>query len=982
MGNVDLSPEPESTEIVAGPAPAPGTPESTTGVDLAEDGEPWLDLLDLWDQEFRLGRDLTPESLCGGQTDWVEPLRRRIERQKRLYAVLDPGHSTAIESLPSFPGYETLAEIGRGGMGVVYKAQDTRLGRVVAIKTIAGASHAGSRHLERFLREARAVAKLRHPHIIPIHAIGEHEGRPYFVLEFARGGNLAQRLATSLLAPRAAAELVETLAGAVQHAHDLGLLHRDIKPSNVFLAADEVPMLGDFGLAKLREGDSTLTESGQLLGTPSYMAPEAALGQARRVGPAADVYALGAILYQCLVGRPPFLGATTLETLRQVVTTDVTPLRAVRPEIPLDLETITLKCLEKEPRRRYASAADLARDLRCFLEGRPIAARRASLAERSVRWCRRNPWIAAAGAILVLGASMSAWQAFRATRAQRAAALASRSYKAERDRAEAERNRAQRSRDNALRAVQNLLDTKGMPVITEEMKGYRRQLLAAAVDLLTDLLAQLEADPKGESLRVGTYIALAKVQSESGKREEARASADKAVALAEALARRDPSSTRFLRDLASAYQEFAIVLGPAEPAASRDAVTRSIAVWERSLIRGHEDDADLLKFQAMNQYNLGVIHFYRGAAETASDAPETRQALAALERADEALARALKVGKDRDALLFEAARLHNLMVPVNGRLDQVDAAARMGRKAIREFQELADRRPDDFMTVNLLSGAQRELGYFFTQAERPDEAIAYNLAARATLRKMIRKFEDSVSLSVELQAQLAVVESNLIDAYALDRPRHLPEIHDLTAEVLDLTRKLLLVVPRSREIRFVHAEMTRKTAYHRTLDGSPPDLASYAGAEGLWDELLGGSSSDQIGQLSRGNLVITRLRMADALSDQAKPDEAGRYLSLALEAAGRQPDVEYQVATSFADDARLEEELAANGRRGILEDMQRRSLGHAALMLGRAVDDGYRDIGALEKDRVLAPVLSRPEFAPIVNRLRDSLFPGDPFAKP
>ncbi len=968
----------------------------TTGRGLSPDGThpddshaaDLLGLVAVWEDAYARGIDLPAESLCREHPDLLPLASARIDAQKRLRAFLgmdglggsDAAPGGDLDPLPSFPGFETISEIGRGGMGVVYKAQDSRLGRVVAIKTITEDGVLGLAQAERFLVEARAVARLRHPHIIPIHAIGEHDGRPYFTMELAAGGDLAQRLSESLLAPAAAAKLVLDLATAVQYAHERGVIHRDIKPRNVLLTAEGVPQLSDFGLARLRDADSSLTASGQPLGTPSYMAPELARGDARQAGPAADVYALGTILYQALVGRPPFLGDSTLETLRLVVTTDVDPPRRLRREVPRDLETITLKCLEKEPARRYASAADLARDLGRLLEGRPIAARRASLHERSIRWCRRNPWIATAGALLVLGTAVSTWQAARATSAQRAATLAGDSLRRERDRAEAERTRAQLSSNNALRAIQNLLGSDGIPVATEEIRRYRGRLLASAIELLTEQVKQLEGDPKGGSLRVGALMALATVQHESARYKDARAAAEKAVTLAEELVKAEPASTLLNRDLASVYQVLAQVLAPFDREASHRALLRSVAVWEEKLIAGHEDDPDLLKFQAMNQYNLALTHFYLGAADGARRGPETEAALAALERASGAIEAALRVAKDRDPLLIEAARIHNLMVPINGGLNRVETAIEMGRKAIREYRELSERRPDDHSVADMHFGAQRELGYLFITLERCDEAVASNRAARETQRERLRRFEGSASLRVAMLTDLAVIDNNLIDACSIDAPRHLDEIRELCAEAVDLCEKLLLVVPRSVDVKYIAATRLYLHEYYRELDGQPPDLAALSRAERLLDELLAEAPNHQADESSRCIRAIVRLRIADILSDQGRHGEASKVRDRAVEGMEHRPEIEYLVASSFAGDARIEAESPTRLDRGSAEKLRDRSVRHAVETLDRAIGDGFRDVRRFETDRAFAQVRTRREFAGVANRLRDSTFPDNPFA--
>jgi WD40 repeat protein len=300
-------------------------------------------------------------------------------------------------------------------MGVVYKAQHLALKRTVALKMIRTDAVPDEEARTRFRAEAEAAARLSHPNIVGIFEIGDAGGVPYFALEFQDEGSLSGKLAGTPLPPGEAAALAETLARAVQHAHERGILHRDLKPANILLASGGVPKVSDFGLARRLDEDSGQTQAGAVLGTPSYMAPEQAAGQTREVGPAADTYALGAILYECLTGRPPFRGATVRETLEQVRTREPVPVRQLQPDCPRDLETVSLKCLEKEPQRRYASAAALADDLRRFLDGRPVVARPVGAAGKLVRWARRNPGVAfllsALGLLLTavaVGASVAA----------------------------------------------------------------------------------------------------------------------------------------------------------------------------------------------------------------------------------------------------------------------------------------------------------------------------------------------------------------------------------------------------------------------------------------------------------------------------------------------------------------------------------------------------------------------------------------------
>jgi tetratricopeptide (TPR) repeat protein len=299
-------------------------------------------------------------------------------------------------------GYEILGVLGRGGMGVVYRARQFGLDRLVALKMIRGGSQARPEYFSRFRIEALAVARLRHPNIVQIYDIGEAGGLPFVALELLDGGSLDDRLAGNPQPGRPAAELIATLARAVHAAHGAGIVHRDLKPSNVLFGGDGVPRITDFGLAKRLESDSKQTESGAIMGSPSYMAPEQARGHSRDVGPAADIHALGAIFYEMLTGRPPFKGATPMETVSQVIDDDPVPPSRLVTRVARDLETICLKCLNKEPMRRYDSALSLAEDLARYLAGEPIKARRTPLWERGAKWARRRPVIAASWMLAVL----------------------------------------------------------------------------------------------------------------------------------------------------------------------------------------------------------------------------------------------------------------------------------------------------------------------------------------------------------------------------------------------------------------------------------------------------------------------------------------------------------------------------------------------------------------------------------------------------
>ena len=303
---------------------------------------------------------------------------------------------------PEVPGYEILGILGRGGMGVVYRARQTKANRLVALKMIRAVEDASPTDRVRFQIETEAVARLQHPNIVQLYEAGEVRGQPFFSLEYCDGGNLSEQLKKQRPSPREAAALIETLARAMHYAHLRGVVHRDLKPGNVLLASpgresgeSPIPKITDFGLAKRIDAEAReVSQSGAIMGTAAYMAPEQAAGKVRDTGPAADVYALGALLYTCLTGQPPFEGPQ-LDVLMRVVSEEPVPPSRLAAKVPRDLETICLKCLSKEPARRYASAEELADDLRRFQRDEPIRARPVGSPERAVKWVRRHKAIAA-----------------------------------------------------------------------------------------------------------------------------------------------------------------------------------------------------------------------------------------------------------------------------------------------------------------------------------------------------------------------------------------------------------------------------------------------------------------------------------------------------------------------------------------------------------------------------------------------------------
>ncbi|MBL9170832.1 MAG: protein kinase [Verrucomicrobiales bacterium] len=374
-----------------------------------------------------------------------------------------PRSTVGKATLPrAFGAYELLEEVARGGMGIVFRARQTQISRVVALKVMAAGQFAAPDFVKRFRMEAEAVASLDHPNIVPIYEVGECENQPFFSMRLVEGGSLAQRISSSRapMSDRQVAELITKLARAVHYAHQRGLLHRDIKPGNVLLDAEGQPHLTDFGLAKLVEKESTLTRTVAMLGTPSYMSPEQARGEAKQLTTAVDVYGLGAILYELLTGQPPFAGGTTMETVRQVLEREPRRPSGLRPGVDRDLETICLKCLQKDPARRFESAEALAVELERWQRHEPILSRPVTGLERAAKWVRRRPLPAALCAVTLLAVAASVGTLLRANRHIRAAQSATLDQ-----------------RDLAQQHLYDSLLREANSIRTIRPLGFRRQLI-------------------------------------------------------------------------------------------------------------------------------------------------------------------------------------------------------------------------------------------------------------------------------------------------------------------------------------------------------------------------------------------------------------------------------------------------------------------------------------------------------------------------
>jgi tetratricopeptide (TPR) repeat protein len=446
----------------------------------------------------RVGNAPPPEQFC--PPELLPEFLRRLATLERLAPML--AAPEVLAPAPSLPGYEILSELGRGGMGVVYHARQTALNRPVALKMILAGVHAGPNELARFRAEAEAVARLRHPNVVDVYDFGTHDGLPYFSMAYLPGGSLADRLKGEPQPPAYAAETVERLARAAQEAHSHGIVHRDLKPANVLLDADGTPKVSDFGLAKLLDtSDGPRTATNAILGTPIYMAPEQAAGRASEVGPAADVYALGVMLYEMLTGRVPIRGATSRETLTLIGTVEPVPVRELRPGVPRDLDTIALKCLEKPPEQRYASAGELADDLRRFLDGRPILARPPGVWYQARKFVGRNRALVAGTAAVLLTVVMGM------------AGVAAAVVRADREKARADLA----ERDRELRAAAAEQDRFAMLAQRSTQRGDWN----GSLDLIERALAAGHPDPNRLRLeKVKALLALDRTDAARGELDE------------------------------------------------------------------------------------------------------------------------------------------------------------------------------------------------------------------------------------------------------------------------------------------------------------------------------------------------------------------------------------------------------------------------------------------------------------------------------
>jgi len=581
-------------------------------------------LVELINQEIVLrqmrGETPRPDDYLVDFPDLAEPLSRLFEihgalsipPELRPAAEIDSqtgvtsGPRSEVASAPRIPGYEVQSVLGRGGMGIVYLARHRALDRKVALKVLHEGRQNEPEHRARFEREAAAVAKCQHPNLVQIHEIGEYDGQSYLVLEYVQGQTLARSLAGVPQPPREAAALVETLARAIDHAHTRGVIHRDLKPANVLITADGQPKVTDFGLAKIDEG-TTRTEVGAIMGTLAYMAPEQALGGTAKVGPRADIHALGAILYESLTGRPPFRAESPELVFHQLIHSDVAAPSRSQSGVPRDLEAICLKCLEKSPARRYASALELAEDLRRFQRGDPIRARRIGALRRFAKWTHRHPLqmtattmaIAAGLAFVILTYRHSLALEAEVKRTQAQAALARLNYHEAR---------------STIQAMLGRLDDR-RHAGSAQLLGLRHDQQQDALSFYDRILRQ--ADATDPAVRADTARALnegARIQDALGRTDLAGDYVRRSLQLAESLGTDRPDDPGDLRLRVDCLAQLAVYLVGSRRDQAAEFGRQAVELAER-LARVSPDDPATLDQLATCHNNYANTLFPRGSDE-------------------------------------------------------------------------------------------------------------------------------------------------------------------------------------------------------------------------------------------------------------------------------------------------------------------------------------------------------------------------------
>ena len=689
--------------------------------------------------------------------------------QKPAETLAAPTSKVSLQPGSTFGDYEIIREIDRGGMGIVVLAKQTQLNRTVAIKMILAGTLAGDADIKRFYTEAEASAELDHPGIVPIYDIGEIDGLNYYSMRFIEGPSLSSRVSEGPLEVDEAAQLSQQIADAVSYAHERGIVHRDLKPANVLLDLNGDPVITDFGLAKKLDDDQGLTGTGQVIGTPGYMPPEQAMGEVREIGPRSDIYSVGAILYCLLTGRAPFHAASIMETLHQVIKNEPVAPRQLNPSVPIDLETICLKCLNKQQAQRYQTARELADDLQRYVEGKPVQARPISGLQRFQRWCKRNPVVAALSLTsvlaLVVGTVVSTVFAFAA--ADRAREAEANLLEAQRQQAKAEANfrMAREAVDEYFTQVSEntLLNQPGMQSLQQDLLGqalaYYRQFLVERADdpdIQDDLAGanfrvglineaveadlQLAIEPLKSALEIqrrlatetpddvdraaalsDTLTALGRIQFRSGQGEASIESLQEALTIRRSVAESSPEdATTVRRQLANSHMNVGLVemeVGNLE--AAREQFEQAQEIRQDILSAG--DNTHVRRDFGMGYYNLGNLILMDESADL-------EVAFSNFESAVEVFQRLIEEEPRNFSNQSRLAVCHRILGDLQSTADDITPALASYREAMVVLNRLVSLNPDVTQYREQLAGVQINRGQLLLESDAPEALAAFQQA--------------------------------------------------------------------------------------------------------------------------------------------------------------------------------------------------------------------------------------------------------------
>ena len=771
-----------------------------------------------------------------------------------------PSADGTADEFPTIEGYEIDGVLGRGGMGVVYRAKDVNLERDVAIKMVLAGSIAGSSMRSRFDSEARAVAQLQHTHIAQLYTASTFENRPYFVMEYVSGGTLAHRIRGNPLTPRDAAAMIVKLAEGVDFSHRQGIIHRDLKPGNVLLTQTGEPKIADFGLAKWIDSDSGSTKTGDIIGTPSYMAPEQAGGVVRKIGPPCDIYALGAILYELLTGRPPFRTPEPLQTVMLVLSEDPVPPRKLQPTVPRDLETICLKCLEKSPEKRYETAGDLAADLQRFLRDEPIIARPVGRVERFFKWVKRRPATATIVGLVFVGLiGALAGALFHSQQMQTALD----ETEAERDKVDRERKRFKAERDRAEKLV---IAVKAERDKVQKQRDRATRLFAAGRELSKSLLEEH----------------LAALETIAGGLVVQEMLAKRLVAYLDKLSKNAEDDTVLLAELADWYERVAQVQGNpyqenrGDTAAALKNYRKALALRARLLSK--QPDALLPRLQhASCRKSIADVQFQRGKVSEAR--AEFEQILKTL--------KALRKEHPKDNRVLAA-----IIEVMGGVADADEWAAKLPealkryRAALKLCDEFIPLTPKKVAVHNEIRNLiHLRIGEILEKLTKTDEAESHFVKVFTHRKKLL----DASPRNAKYQIQFGSILIKLADIQ-ISR-RNFEVARKLYLKALPIYQKLAdadrdndsvhgVVSQIYSRVGFSYLQEPTKTIKATAAKGIPHLLKAHAIRKRLADE-------SPVDIERQHNLGVVQRQLATAYSRTQEFDKSEKYSQAALATAAR-----------------------------------------------------------------------------------------------